>query len=102
MAHFELASGEISTPIAHRTIDEIWYFIGGRGDMWRRSGETMSTVAVSAGTCITLPVGTHFQFRALGPEPLRAIGVTMPPWPGNEEWYEVDGRWTPTVGAAAR
>ncbi len=31
------------------------------------------------------------------PEPLAAIGVTMPPWPGDGEASAVEGRWAPTV-----
>jgi mannose-6-phosphate isomerase-like protein (cupin superfamily) len=54
---------------------------------------------VESGVCLTIPVGTHFQFRSFGYEPLAAIGVTMPPWPGAGESCEVHGRWTPTVPA---
>jgi mannose-6-phosphate isomerase-like protein (cupin superfamily) len=97
MAHFTLAPGLISKAIAHRTIEEIWYFVAGRGRMWRRLGERSEIVEVSAGTATTIPTGTHFQFRADGDEPLAAIGVTMPPWPGTDEAYEVKGAWEPTV-----
>ncbi len=102
MAHFELAAGETSTAIAHRTVEEIWFFIGGRGEMWRRQSGHDETVAVEAGVCLTIPLGTSFQFRSVGPEPLTAIAVTMPPWPGENEAYEVAGKWTPTrrVGSA--
>jgi mannose-6-phosphate isomerase-like protein (cupin superfamily) len=31
-ALFELASGEISIPVAHHTVEEIWYIIGRRGE----------------------------------------------------------------------
>jgi hypothetical protein len=34
-------------------------------------------VDVSVGMCLTIPLGTQFQFRAAGEEPLLAIGVTM-------------------------
>jgi mannose-6-phosphate isomerase-like protein (cupin superfamily) len=54
-------------------------------------------VEVSAGVCITIPLGTWFQFRAFGDEPLSAIGVTIPPWPGEAEAVAVDGPWQPTV-----
>ena len=33
MAHFELAPGQTSVAEAHRTVDEIWYFLSGRGEM---------------------------------------------------------------------
>lgn len=96
LAHFELAAGQTSIAVAHRSVEEIWYFLAGQGEMWRRLGEHEAVVPVESGTCVTLPVGTHFQFRALGDEPLAAIGVTMPAWPGEGEAYPVRGKWTPT------
>ena len=97
MAHFELAEGGISKPVAHKTVDEIWYFIEGLGVMWRKLDGHEETVRVEAGVCITIPVGTHFQFRSLGPGPLKAVAVTMPPWPGGGEAYDVQGLWKPTT-----
>jgi len=93
MAHFELAAGRTSQAVAHRTVEEIWYVVRGRGEMWRKQGERADTVDVRPGVCLSIPVGTHFQFRTIGDEPLAAIGVTMPPWPDGDEAYEVDGQW---------
>jgi mannose-6-phosphate isomerase-like protein (cupin superfamily) len=64
--------------------------MGGRGQMWRRQDDRSEIVDVDAGTCITIPVGTRFQFRALGFEPLAAIGATMPNWPGPDEAVVVE------------
>jgi len=97
LAHFEFAPGQTSIAVAHRTVEELWYFVSGRGEMWRKLKDQEEVVPVDPGVCISLPVGTHFQVRALGSEPLAAIGVTMPPWPGEGEAYEVAGKWTPTV-----
>jgi mannose-6-phosphate isomerase-like protein (cupin superfamily) len=99
MAHFELGPGKTSKPFRHQTVEEIWYILGGRGQMWRQQDGRSEIVDLDAGTCISIPVGTHFQFRALGFEPLAAIGLTMPNWPGPEEAIPVDGcpNWTPTV-----
>ena len=97
MAHFELASGQTSTAVAHRTVEEIWFFVNGRGEMWRKLGRQEEVVPVEPNVCLTIPLGTHFQFRAFGNEPLAAVGVTMPPWPGEGEAYEVEGKWEPTV-----
>ena len=97
MAHFELAPGQTSAPVAHRTIEEIWYFLRGRGEMWRKLNEQEEVVAVAPGVCLTIPLGTHFQFRSFGPEPLAALGITMPPWPGEDETYVVAGKWPPSV-----
>ncbi len=98
MAHFSLAPGETSIAVAHRTIEEIWYFLGGRGEMWRTLGEQEEIVDVAPGVCLTIPCGTRFQFRSLGDVPLAAVGVTMPPWPGEGEAYPVEGKWKATVG----
>lgn len=97
MAHFELAPGETSTAIAHRTVEEIWFFLSGSGEMWRKQNQREEIVPVHAGICITIPLGTHFQFRASGHQPLAAIGVTMPPWPSESEAYVVEGKWQATV-----
>jgi len=43
------------------------------------------------------PAGTRFQFRADGEEGIEAVGVTMPPWPGMDEAYLVEGIWPATV-----
>ena len=97
MAHFELPPGAASTAVTHRTVEEIWFFLSGRGEMWRKTEGREEIVAVEAGVCITIPLGTRFQFRSLGDGPLAAIGVTMPPWPGEGEAALVEGKWAPTV-----
>jgi mannose-6-phosphate isomerase-like protein (cupin superfamily) len=97
MAHFELAPGRVSKAVVHRTVDEIWYFLSGRGQMWRALDGTEQVVDASPGVCITIPCGTHFQFRATGYEPLSIVGVTMPPWPGEGEAMIVPGAWEPVV-----
>jgi mannose-6-phosphate isomerase-like protein (cupin superfamily) len=91
MAHFELGPGRVSKATRHKTVEEIWYFVGGRGEMWRRQGDREEIVQVDPGICLTIPVGTEFQFRSYGYEPLAAIGVTMPPWPGSDEAVPVTG-----------
>jgi mannose-6-phosphate isomerase-like protein (cupin superfamily) len=99
MAHFELGAGQVSRAVAHRTVDEIWYVLDGRGQMWRRRARREETVGLRPGTCVSIPAGTHFQFRADSSGPLAAVGVTMPPWPGDEEAYEVHGAWPPGPSA---
>ena len=93
MAHFELATGRTSIAVAHRTVEELWFFVGGKGDMWRKQGCHEEVVSVAAGVCISIPLETHFQFRSTGPDPLTAVAVTMPPWPDEDEAYEVEGKW---------
>jgi mannose-6-phosphate isomerase-like protein (cupin superfamily) len=95
MAHFELGPHRTSRAIAHRSVDEIWYVLSGAGEMWLKTGNHQETVPLTPGVCLSIPVGTHFQFRSSGPDPLAALGVTMPPWPGEDEAFEVTGPWTP-------
>ncbi|MBW1616031.1 MAG: cupin domain-containing protein [Deltaproteobacteria bacterium] len=95
MACFELAPERVSVAVAHKTVEEIWLFLAGEGEMWRKQGEREETIAVKRGLCLTIPVGVSFQVRCLSGEPLVAVGVTMPHWPGDEEAYEVEGKWKP-------
>ena len=93
MAHFELAPGRVSDAIRHRTVDEIWFVLSGGGEIWRKQGSREDIVVLEPGVSVTIPVGTHFQFRASGDTALEAIGVTMPPWPGDTEAVPVPGKW---------
>jgi mannose-6-phosphate isomerase-like protein (cupin superfamily) len=93
MAEFTLPPGAVSKPVAHLTVEEVWVFVSGIGRLWRRHGDMEEVTAVHPGVSITIPVGTSFQFRCDGEQPLVAVGITMPPWPGKDEAYEVDGKW---------
>ncbi len=98
-AHFELAAGQTSVAIRHRTVDEIWYVVAGRGEMWlaARDDALGAVVALEPGVCVSIPCGTRFQFRAAAPDTLAAFGVTMPPWPGDGEAIRCTGQWAATV-----
>lgn len=101
MAQFELAPGRTSVAVTHRTVEEIWFCLSGRGEMWRKQGAHEEVVALEPGTCLTIPLGTHFQFRAFsGDAPLVALGVTMPPWPGEGEAIAVSGKWPASTDGA--
>jgi mannose-6-phosphate isomerase-like protein (cupin superfamily) len=97
MAHFELGPDRTSKAIMHRTVEEVWFFLSGRGQMWRWQNGYSAVVDVYPGVCVTIPLGTHFQFRCIGDVPLAAVAVTMPPWPGDGEAVVVGGEWEPTV-----
>lgn len=91
MAHFTLATDTVSKAVAHKTIEEIWYFLSGQGWMWRRLNGQEEIAVVRSGVSVTIPTGTHFQFCCESDEPLTAVAVTMPSWPGEGETYEVEG-----------
>ena len=97
MAHFSLSPGQISTAVTHRTVEEIWYIVAGRGEMWRNQTGREEIVPLEPGVCLTIPLGTQFQFRSTGVEALAAVAVTMPPWPGDAEAVVVQGKWIPSA-----
>jgi mannose-6-phosphate isomerase-like protein (cupin superfamily) len=67
-----------------------------RGRANGKLGECEEVVEVGADVCITIPVGTEFQFRSSGDEPLSAIGVTLPPASRGEATV-VERNWDPTA-----
>jgi mannose-6-phosphate isomerase-like protein (cupin superfamily) len=96
LAHFQLAAGATSRAVRHQTVEEIWYVLAGRGEMWRSQDGHDEVVSIGPGTCLTIPLGTTFQFRSLAGL-LSVVAVTMPPWPGDDEAVLVDGypAWEP-------
>ena len=102
MAHFEMPPGEVSTAEIHPEFEELWYFVAGQGEMWRKQGDREELVEVKSGVGISIPKNTVFQFRSFGDVSLEAIGVTMPPWSGESSVINVQGIWEPTVGKLAK
>jgi mannose-6-phosphate isomerase-like protein (cupin superfamily) len=99
MAHFALRSRGVSKAVVHASIEEIWYFVAGRGRMWRRKTGAADgeVVDVFPGVSIAIPPHTQFQFRNDADVTLEAVGTTMPCWPGPDEATLVDGIWDPTA-----
>ena len=97
MIHIELAAGAVARAVSHQTVEEVWLVLAGSGEMWRRQGEREEVVALEAGVSLSIPLGTHFQFRASSTEPISAVVVTIPPWPGEHEAEFVSGPWQPTL-----
>lgn len=97
MALFTLPPATVSKAVAHHSVEEVWYFISGYGRMWRHLNDREEIIEVGPGVSISIPAGTAFQFRSDSPQPLTAVGVTMPPWPGEDEAYAVAGKWPASV-----
>ncbi len=97
MAHFTLHPGQVTKAAKHRTVDEMWFIVSGKGQIWREQNGRAEIVPVQFGTSITIPVGTAFQFRAADNDSLGIVGVTMPPWPGEDEAVFVPGAWPANV-----
>jgi len=96
-AHFTLEAGRVTTAVAHRTVEEIWYVLAGEGEIWRRYQGEDSVTPMKPGVALTIPLGAQFQFRA-GAYPLQFVAATMPPWPGPDEAVAVAGHWEATGG----
>lgn len=92
-AHCTLPPGGVSLAVRHRTVEEIWYFIAGEGEVWRKLGAREEVVAARPGVSLSIPTGAHFQFRNTGLEPLVFLLATMPPWPGMDEAVRVEDHW---------
>ena len=91
--HCTLPPGQTSIAVTHKTVAEIWYFLQGQGEVWRKQGDQQECVTVKPGLCLTIPLGTHFQFRNTGEDNLCFVIACMPPWPGADEAVEVEGKW---------
>ena len=88
-----LGPGRTSRPVRHRSVEEIWYFLSGAGEVWLRSadGAEEATRSVAPGDTLVIPTGWAFQFRARdGGEALRFLCFTSPPWPGGDEAVAVE------------
>ena len=89
-----LAAGQVSRPVRHRTVEEVWYVLEGCGRVWRQppsaGAAAMPPLSVSPGDALTIPAGWGFQFAA-GPDGrLRVLCHTVPPWPGAEVAVSVE------------
>lgn len=100
VVHCTLPPMRTSAATRNERIDEIWYFIGGQGEIWFREEQDKkgkgTIKAVRPGTCLTIPADVRFQFRATGEDPLTFLCVTMPRWPGKHANVKVEPHWPPT------
>ena len=97
MIHSTVPPGQINRATVHETVAEFWYVLEGEGEIWRRDAGQERITSLVPGVSIDIPVGTAFQYRNVGAQPLKFICVTMPPWPGDHEASHLTGAWAPTV-----
>ena len=50
LAHCTLPPGAVSRAVRHRTVEELWYVLSGRGEIWRKSGDRQSCASNSIST----------------------------------------------------
>lgn len=85
-----LPAGQVSRPVYHRTVEETWYILEGRGRVWRCPPDAAAAVSVhpqdvGPGDALVIPTGWRFQFATAPDGPLRFLCHTTPPWPGEDE-----------------
>lgn len=97
MIHSTVPPGQVNRATVHATVSEFWHVLSGEGRIWRQDASGEEIADLRAGVTIDIPVGTAFQYRCDGADPLRFLCVTMPPWPGEAEATFVDGPWTPNA-----
>ena len=89
MVEVTLPAGQISRPVYHRTVEEIWYILEGEGHVWRCPPDadpaSVPSQFVSPGDALVIPTGWRFQFAASPAAGLRFLCHTTPPWPGERE-----------------
>lgn len=97
LCEVRLRPGARSRPVRHRSVEELWYVIAGRGRVWRcPAGAQSDPVDVAPGDALVIPTGWSFQFSAAPTSELRLLCHTTPPWPGPDEAEPVDrGRLGP-------
>lgn len=96
-AHCVLPAGKVSSPVRHRTVEELWYVLEGEGEIWRARDEDTRIDALRRGDSVRIPVGFSFQFRAGEHADLKLLLATMPRWPGPQEAVPAEGEWAPTT-----
>jgi len=97
MIHASVPPGQVNRAAVHATVSEFWHVLSGEGQIWRRDATGEGTTALEAGVSIDIPVGTGFQYRCTGTEPLQFLCISMPPWPGDDEATIISGPWAPTA-----
>ena len=100
MIHATVPPGQVNRATVHATVSEFWHVLSGVGQIWRRDSAGEETTVLSSGVTIDIPVGTAFQYRCTGADPLQFLCISMPPWPGDAEATFVEGPWQPTAPEA--
>lgn len=101
IAYCTLPAGKISSPVQHKTVEELWCVKSGKGELWLKGNEVEGNpdqvIALEENVTLFIPPGTPFQFRNIGEAQLDIVMTTMPCWPGPDEAIKVEeGLWKPS------
>ena len=97
MIHATVAPGQVNRATVHATVSELWHVVSGAGQIWRRDATGEETTDLRKGVSIDIPVGTAFQYRCTGSDPLQFLCISMPRWPGDSEATVIEGPGEPTA-----
>lgn len=97
MVHCRLLPGQVTKPVRHRTVEEMWHCVAGAGRIWRAHEGSEDVTDLRPGVSCSIPVGVSFQFRCDSESPLDIVIATTPPWPGDNEAMPCDGAWEPSL-----
>jgi mannose-6-phosphate isomerase-like protein (cupin superfamily) len=93
MVHGRLPVGMVTQAVRHHRVEELWYILSGKGEIWRKQGDKEEETILTAGMGISIPIGTSFQFRNIGDENFDFVIVTMPPWAGADDAILEENHW---------
>ena len=83
LCEVRLAPGAVSRPVSHRSVEEIWYVLAGRGRVWRcPPGAEAGPIDVQPGDALVIPTGWRFQFGAAPDAELRVLYLPALARPG--------------------
>jgi mannose-6-phosphate isomerase-like protein (cupin superfamily) len=93
MVHCRLPQGKVTQAVSHHRVEELWYILAGKGELWRKQGDIEEVTRLVPGLALSIPIRTSFQFRNIGDEALEFIIVTMPPWSGPDDATIEENHW---------
>jgi mannose-6-phosphate isomerase-like protein (cupin superfamily) len=74
LAHCRLPPAGVSQPVVQKIVEEIWYFISGTGQVWRKLGDFERVVDVRSEMSVTLDAAKVAMIRAAAStQPLCAL-----------------------------
>ena len=77
LVEVSLPAVQVSRQVWHRQVEEVWYILGGHGQLWRypleAEPEGFPPLPVAAGDALAIPPQWRFQFSAAADEDLRFL-----------------------------
>src|SRR5258708_16250755 len=80
MVYCTLQPGQVTRPVQHRSVEEVWLCASGTGQLWRRDPATRAEeiVDLEPGVAGGIPLRPALPVRPVGAQPLQRGLNTMP------------------------